>query len=265
MKLAIHGAAGRMGRAIAEIAFADGDVELKRAIDAPHSSHIGNDVGTLVRGGACGILIGAELSSGLADVDVVIDFSTPAATAALVRSCLERRVAAVIGTTGLSPDAGTAIGELAKVAPVVVAPNMSTAVTVLFHLAGEAARLLGSDFDAEIVEMHHRHKTDAPGGTALRLAEVVAHAKGLTKNDLVHGREGAVGARPARQIGVMAMRGGDVVGDHTLVLAGAGERIELSHRAQGREIFARGAVRAAKWVIGRDPGLYDMTDVLGIS
>jgi 4-hydroxy-tetrahydrodipicolinate reductase len=172
----------------------------------------------------------------------------------------------VIGTTGLDERAEAAIDALAARAPVVVAPNMSPGVTLFFHLAARAAELLGPDYDAEIVEMHHRRKVDAPSGTAVRLGEVVARAKGFDpERAVVHGRSGQVGARPREEVGVMTLRGGDVIGDHTLVLAGEGERLELTHRASSRDIFARGAVRAARWVVGQPPGRYDMADVMGIA
>lgn len=276
--LAIHGAGGRMGRAIAEIVakdVAEGAADgvsldeafvVTGAIEREGSPHLGSDFGTVTGGPASGVLITADLAAGLANADVAIDFTGPASTRRFVEACAERGVPAVVGTTGLDAPALAALDEAAKHVPVVFAPNMSVGVNLLFHLAARAAALLGPDFDAEIVEMHHRNKVDSPSGTAQRLAEVVAGAKGLDlERDAVHGRSGQVGARPDSQIGVMTLRGGDVVGEHTLMLAGAGERLELTHRATDRGIFARGAVRAARWVVGREVGRYDMADVLGIT
>ncbi|MCA9582431.1 MAG: 4-hydroxy-tetrahydrodipicolinate reductase, partial [Myxococcales bacterium] len=174
------------------------------------------------------------------------------------------KTALVVGTTGLDDGAHRALQDAASVVPVVFAPNFSVGVNVLFHLAREATRLLGSDYDAEIVEMHHRHKVDAPSGTAVRLADVVREAKGVGNDALVYGRQGQVGARKADEIGVMTLRGGDVIGDHSLILAGEGERLELGHRAGDRGLFARGAVRAALWTRGQEPGFFGMEHVLGI-
>lgn len=264
LRVAMHGASGRMGRAIIRAVADDAGLALVAAVDREGSEVLGRDAGELAQGSALGVAITAEREAATR-ADVVIDFSTPAATAAMARACAASRTPMVIGTTGLDTEARAAIDALAAEAAVVVAPNTSVGVTVLFHVAAEAARLLGASFDAEIVEMHHRKKVDAPSGTALRLAERVAAAKGLGPDSFVHGRSGQVGARPEGEIGIVALRGGDVVGDHTLVLAGPGERLELSHRAHDRSLFATGALRAARWVaaIGA-PGRYDMADVLGL-
>ncbi len=240
INIAVHGATGRMGRAIVRALRDDASFAIAALFDRGASKR-------------------------LEHVDVVIDFSTPEATAAMARECLRSKTKMVIGTTGLDASAHEAIDALARVAPVIVAPNTSVGVTVLLHLAAEAARLLGSEFDAEIVEMHHKKKIDAPSGTALAMASQVAKAKGLDESAFVHGRSGKVGARPAEQIGIVALRGGDVVGDHTLVLAGPGERIELTHRAHDRSLFALGALRAARWLSACEtPGRYGMRDVLGV-
>jgi 4-hydroxy-tetrahydrodipicolinate reductase len=206
-----------------------------------------------------------DLDRALAEAQVVIDFSSPGATLSLIERCTAARVAAVVGTTGTDPTTERALRGLAEVAPVVAAPNFSVGVNVLWALAERAVALAGPEFDIEIIDIHHKQKVDAPSGTALRLADVAARARGLDpQRAVVHGREGIVGARRSDEVGVHALRGGDVIGDHTLLLAGPGERIELTHRAHGRHIFARGAVRAAHWVINRAPGLYGMADVLGI-
>jgi 4-hydroxy-tetrahydrodipicolinate reductase len=253
-----------MGRAIAQVIANDEETALVAAFGGPGDAELGRDAGELAGVGALGVSI--EPLSDLVDADVVIDFTRPDATAAIAARCREARVPLVSGTTGLSTAHEQALDALAAVAPVVHAPNMSVGVNVLFHLAELATRLLGPGFDPEIVEMHHRHKVDAPSGTAVRLAERVAAARGLDpEKAVVHGRSGHVGARRDDEIGVMTLRGGGVVGEHTLVLAGPGERLELAHRAQDRSIFAHGAVRAARWILGREPGRYDMKDVLGLS
>ena len=253
----MRGIGGRMGRAIAEALAETPGVVLAAGVDRDDSGLVGTEIG--------GVKVTSDLPAAIASSDVVVDFTHPRSVEAAARECAAAKRAMVIGTTGLDAAAYEAIDALAEVAPVVVAPNTSLGVTLLFHLAARAAAALGDEFDAEIVEMHHRRKVDAPSGTAVRLGEVVAKAKGLDPGEhVVHGRSGQVGARPTREIGIMTLRGGDVVGEHTLVLAGAGERLELTHRATSRAIFARGAIRAAKWVVGRAPGRYDMSDVLGL-
>jgi 4-hydroxy-tetrahydrodipicolinate reductase len=265
IRVAVHGAAGRMGRAVVDVLRATEGVELAAAIDSPACDVLGVDAGALAGGEPLGVPVTKDVDAGLAASDVVIDFSLPEGTVRLLRACAASDKPAVVGTTGLADLAAAAVDALAARAPVVVAPNMSVGVTALFHLAARAAELLGPSFDAEIVEIHHRHKVDAPSGTAAKLADVVARAKGLDPGDaLVYGRSGRVGERRPDEVGVMTLRGGDVVGEHTLVLAGPGERVELVHRAHGRHIFARGAVRAARWVVEREPGRYDMADVVGV-
>ncbi|MDD9933284.1 MAG: 4-hydroxy-tetrahydrodipicolinate reductase [Myxococcales bacterium] len=265
-EIAVHGAAGRMGRTIIEVVLDDGEASLAAAVEHTGHASIGTDAGVLVgRPDPLGVMVSDDLAGALAEADIVIDFSLPQGTRAMLERCLETKTGAVIGTTGLDDGAREALAALAKVAAVVYAPNFSVGVNVFWALARRAVELLGDDFDMEIVEMHHKHKVDAPSGTAVKLLEVVAEARGVDpKADAVPGRNGLVGARKPREVGVLALRGGDVVGDHTLVLAGPGERVELTHRAHSRSIFARGAVRAAQWAAGREPGLYSMADVLGI-
>lgn len=249
IKIAIHGAAGRMGRAIERAIGDDAGFSIAGLFDRETSER-------LLRGG---------IEEALRTIDVLIDFSSPGSTAAMARECLRSKTKMLIGTTGLDASAHEAIDALAKSVPVIVAPNTSVGVTVLMQLAQEAARLLGPEFDAEIVEMHHKKKVDAPSGTALALASCVAKAKGLDESAFVHDRSGKVGARPSGEIGIVALRGGDVIGDHTLIMAGPGERIELTHRAHDRSLFALGALRAARWLSAcRTPGLYGMRDVLGL-
>jgi 4-hydroxy-tetrahydrodipicolinate reductase len=256
-----------MGRSIVRALVEDRGATLVSAIERGNHSALGQDAGVLAGlPEPLGVALTSSLEAALERAEVVIDFSLPDAAASLFLACAQRRVAAVVGTTGLDAPARAALDALCKVAPVVVAPNYSVGVNVLWALAAQAVRLLGPEYDIEVIEMHHRHKLDAPSGTAVRLTEVVAQARGVDARTAVRpGRTGVTGARTAEEIGVHALRGGDVVGDHTLVLAGPGERIELTHRAQSREIFALGAVKAAHFVVGRPPGLYEMTDVLGIT
>ena len=265
-RVSVHGAAGRMGRSIVRVLVEDKGATLVSAIDRGSHSAIGQDAGVLAGlPEPLGVALTSSLEAALERAEVVIDFSLPDASASLFAACAQRRVAAVVGTTGLDATARAQLDALCKVAPVVVAPNYSVGVNVLWALAAQAVRLLGPEYDIEIVEMHHRHKLDAPSGTAARLAEVVAQARGVDAAKAVRPGRSGMGARMPDEIGVHALRGGDVVGDHTLVLAGPGEQIQLTHRAHSREIFALGAVRAAHFVVGRPPGLYEMTDVLGIT
>lgn len=266
VRVAIHGAAGRMGQSITRVLHVDNQAALVAAMDRDGSDFVGGDIGLLSGIGENGVVVTSDLEAFLKNVEVVIDFSTPSATSRLLPVCAGQHIPLVIGTTGLDTNARAAIERAAERVPVVYAPNYSQGVNALYFLAARAAELLGPDFDAEIVEMHHRHKTDAPSGTAVRLHEVVADAKGFDAGKAAtHGRSGQVGARPREEIGVMTLRGGDVVGEHTLYLAGEGERLELTHRAVDRSIFARGAVRAGTWVVGKPAGLYDMADVMGIA
>jgi 4-hydroxy-tetrahydrodipicolinate reductase len=263
--IAVHGAAGRMGRNVIDVVSQDPEAQLVAAIEHAGHAALGKDAGLLAGSSqSLGIEVSADLARGLERAQVVIDFSIPDGAAALFEQCARARVPVVTGTTGLPKEAKQALERLASVVPVVSAPNFSVGVNLMLWLVEQAVKLAGSEFDIEIVEMHHKRKVDAPSGTALRIAEVAARARGVDLADVVsHGRSGQVGARPRGEIGLHALRGGDVVGDHTLVLAGPGEQIELSHRAHSREIFARGAVRAAHFVVGRTPGLYGMADVLG--
>ena len=265
LRVALHGAAGRMGQAIVRLVADRDDLRLVAAFDRDGSDTMGRDVGELAGVGTLGVGLEPASAARFDRAAVIVDFSEPTALSALLDACRDSAIPIVSGTTGLSAEAERTLQQRAKTAPVIHAPNMSVGVTVLFHLAARAAALLGEDFDAEIVEMHHGRKIDAPSGTARRLLEVVADAKGFDADGAaVYGREGDVGARGRREIGVMSLRGGDVVGDHSLILAGAGERVELSHRAHERAIFARGALRAARWIVARPPGRYDMTHVLGL-
>lgn len=251
LRLAVHGARGRMGHALARAISESTDLVLAAAIDR-ESGHTD------------GILVTHDLGA-VASAEVVIDFSHRDATAGIAEACGHFGKPLVVGTTGLGDETIAALDVLAQKQRVVLAPNTSVGVTVLFHLAKEAARLLGDDFDAEIIEVHHAKKVDAPSGTALRLAQAVAEGKSLDASAFIHGRSGMVGARPKKEVGIHAVRAGDVIGEHTLMLAGPAERLELVHRAHDRTLFARGALRAARWVAQPGPaGRYDMRAVLGL-
>ncbi len=265
-RVVVPGAAGKMGRAIVQVLSATEESRLVGAVERAGSPAVGSDAGALSGIAPLGVTVGDSLPSALAaGADVVIDFTAPAATAAQAQAAVAAGVALVVGTTGLGVAEHEAVRRAAERVPVVLSPNMSVGVNVLFDLITAAAKSLGEGFDLEVVEFHHRQKRDAPSGTAMRMAEVLATA---TNRDLgecgVFGRYGETGTRRPSEIGVMTVRGGDVVGDHTAYFLGLGERLEITHRASSRETFARGAVRAALWLAGRKPGLYDMQDVLGL-
>ncbi len=259
VRIAVHGAAGRMGQSIIRLAASEG-ASLVGAIVPPHSSVLGRDAGEVAGAGVAGVELTADTASGLLGADVVIDFSTAAALPHLLQLAARARVAVVSGTTRLDATCERLLDEAAKVVPVLWAPNTSVGVQVLAELVTRAAQQLGLDFDVEIVETHHRAKIDSPSGTAERLRHAVTEAR--TDLRAVHGREGNVGPRSAGEIGVLAVRGGDVIGDHTVHFLGPGERIELTHRATSRDLFARGALRAARFVQGSPPGRYAMADVI---
>ncbi len=263
-RVAVYGATGRMGRAVIASLAESKTLSLGAAIEEHDARFLGVDAGVLAGCGHLGVLVVRDLEPALAACDIAIDFTRPTGTLRLAQACAHARVAAVVGTTGLDTAAESALDGLATVVPVVAAPNMSIGVTVLCEVARVATTLLGDDFDAEIIEMHHRHKVDAPSGTAKRLLEVVAEAKRRPTSVARYGRSDVIGPRTHEEIGVLALRGGDVIGDHTLVLAGEGERLELTHRAHGRQIFARGALRAAEFCLERPAGRYSMRDVLGL-
>jgi 4-hydroxy-tetrahydrodipicolinate reductase len=256
MKVAIAGAGGRMGRTLIEGVLADPELELVAALDAPGTPAIGQAAGAL--------RITADLGA-LAAADVLVDFTRPEGTLAHLEACLKLGKRLVVGTTGFSEAQAAPIAEAARRIPIVLSPNFAIGVNVVFRLAQTAARALGDAYDVEIVEAHHRHKVDAPSGTALKLGELVAQALGRDLGQVAtHGRHGDTGERPAKAIGFHAIRGGDIVGEHTVIFAGSGERVEVSVRSQSRSTYAAGALRAAKWLAGRAPGLYDMFDVLGL-
>ena len=243
VRVLLVGARGRMGRAIASAASSQPGVDIAAAC------HRGDD-----------------LHRDLSQCDVAIDFTHAEAAKDVCSAAVEAGKPLVIGTTGHSAEQLETIHGAAGSVPIVLAPNFSVGVNALFWLTRKAGELLGDGFDVEIVEMHHRSKKDAPSGTAKRLAEVVCESRGLNyQRDVAHGRSGQIGERPAQQVGMHAVRGGDVVGDHTVIFASAGERVELTHKASSRETFALGALRAARWIVGKPPGLYSMEDVLGLN
>lgn len=262
--VAVIGAAGRMGRAIIGVIAQTEGARLAVACERAGNSAIGKDAGALAGIAEAGVALSAGLP-GAGAASVWIDFSLPETTVAHAQAAAEAGAALVIGTTGLSAQQKQAIAACARKVPIVLAPNMSVGINVLLKLVADATRILGTGYDVDIVEAHHRHKRDAPSGTALRLAEAVAEARGKPLDQIAcYARHGDVGPRPAGEVGVQTLRGGDVVGDHTVFFFGDGERVEITHRASSRETFARGAVRAALWLTGKPAALYDMRDVLGL-
>jgi 4-hydroxy-tetrahydrodipicolinate reductase len=263
--IGIVGAAGRMGQALVREMAGDPRLALVAACDRPDSPALGRDLGAAAGLEPLGITLGDSPARVVDASQAVIDFTTPSATAALAPLCAARGVAHIIGTTGLSPAEEAVLEKAAQRIPVVYAPNMSIGVTLLAALTEKLAALLDEDFDIEILEMHHRLKRDAPSGTALGLGRAAAKGRGVSLATAAdHARWGEVGARRRGHIGFATLRGGDVVGDHTVIFAAEGERIELTHKASSRAIFARGALRAAAWAVGRPPGLYGMPDVLAL-
>ena len=242
LRILVTGAKGRMGQAVIRAAEADPDTVVGAAVD-----------------------VGDNLEEALAKCDAVIDFTSHHFSNELVAACVKHKKALIMGTTGHTEEERNNIREAAKTIPVVFAANFSIGVNTLFWLTRQAARILGEPFDLEVVEMHHRMKTDSPSGTARRLVEILCEESGVSYDkDTRHGRFGDVGARTKKEIGVHALRGGDVVGDHTVVFSNIGERVELTHKASSRDTFASGSVRAAKWLAGKEAGIYDMQDVLGL-
>jgi 4-hydroxy-tetrahydrodipicolinate reductase len=261
----VAGAAGRMGkRLVAAVAGAEG-FTLKGATERPDHPAIGADAGLSAGIGELGVQISADLTPLLKGADVIIEFTTPEATIQNLEKAASAGKAVVIGTTGLTQDERQRVEELAQKIPVLLAPNMSTGVNLLFHLVKRAAEILGTEYDLEILEAHHRMKKDAPSGTAKRLAEILAETRGLKIESAArYHREGIIGERGREEIGIQTIRAGDIVGEHTVIMAGPGERIELTHRAHTRDTFAHGAIRAARWIINQKPGLYSMQNLLGL-
>lgn len=264
LNIVIAGSSGRMGHALLEAALSDPELKLHGALERNGSPHIGRDAGELF-GPACGVMITDDARTALEGAHVLVDFTRPEASMDYIEACRKAGVGMVIGTTGFSPEQKEIIALAAREIPIVFAPNMSVGVNLLINLVQAAAKVLSEGYDIEIIEAHHRHKVDAPSGTALRLGEAAAAALGRNLAECaVYGREGVTGERDPSTIGFATVRGGDVVGDHTVLFAGIGERVELTHKASSRATFALGALRAAKFVQGKHSGLFDMRDVLSL-
>lgn len=268
VRVAIAGAGGRMGQALIEAVLAAPDFALAAALDVPQSPFVGHDAGERI-GKRTGVTVTSDTDAALAASEALIDFTRPEGTLAHGAACVRQGTALVAGTTGLSAEQKAALAAHARSIPIVFAPNMSVGVNVSIKLVELATQLLGPGYDVEIVEMHHKHKVDAPSGTALRLGEAAAAARGTTLKEVaVYAREGVTGERKGGTIGFATLRGGDVVGEHAVIFAGEGERVEITHKAASRQNFAAGALRAVRYVAQcraeRRPGLYDMADVLGL-
>lgn len=264
IRFALVGSAGRMGRTLIEAVLAAEDAELVAAIERPDSPYLGKDAGELI-GSPCGVLVSSDLEAGLAKADCLIDFTRPEGTLVHLAACRKHKVGLVIGTTGFSAEQKKTIEAAAKEIPIVFAPNMAVGVNAVFKLLDMAARILNEGYDVEVIEAHHHHKVDAPSGTAIRMGEIVASALGRDLEECaVYGREGHTGPRPATQIGFSTIRGGDIVGDHTVLFAGVGERIEITHKSASRMSYALGSLKAARFMRGKTSGLFDMQDVLAL-
>lgn len=265
VRVAVIGAAGRMGRALIQAVTEAEGVALTAAIDRPGNSLIGADAGELAGIGNLGVKIADSLDAVKNDFDVLIDFTAPAATVANARFCAAHGKKMAIGTTGLNDEQKAELKTCAQKTAIMFAPNMSVGVNLCFKLLEIAAKVLGDEVDIEVLEAHHRHKVDSPSGTALRMGEVVADALGRNLKEVaVYGREGQDGPRKRETIGFATVRAGDIVGEHTVMFAADGERVEITHKATSRMNFARGAVRACRWLNDREAGLFDMQDVLGL-
>lgn len=265
VRAAVAGVAGRMGSRIAQLIRDAQGMELSGAFEHPQHPCLGKDVAEIIGGGPGGVRISGTITEVLESSDVIIDFTNASASLGHLTSAAEKGVPMVIGSTGFNADQLSKVRELTKTVPCVLAPNMSMGVNIMFKVVADVASLLGDAFDVEIIEAHHRFKKDAPSGTALKLAELVANSLKRNLDEVgVYARHGIIGERSVKEIGIQTVRGGDIVGEHTVLFAGLGERIELTHRAHSRDNFAHGAIRAAKWVVTMPPGLYDMQHVLGI-
>ena len=265
LRVAVAGASGRMGRMLIETIVGTPDMALTGALDIAGTPALGQDAAAFL-GAHSGALITSDLNAGLANAQVLIDFTRPEGTLAHLQVCRDRGVCAVIGTTGLTPAQKAQVAAHAQHVAVMLAPNMSVGINVVLKLLDVTARALSQGYDIEIIEAHHRHKVDAPSGTALQLGEVVAQALGRDLQQCaVYARQGVTGERDPSSIGFATVRGGDIVGDHTVLFAGTGERIEITHKASSRATFVQGALRAARFLADKPSGLFDMNDVLGLS
>ena len=263
-KILVIGIAGRMGKTIAECIEDTEGVELDGGTEQNGSPNLGKDIGEVAGIGNKGVAVSDNLITALENCDVVIDFTTPESSLQTMKVCAEQGSAVIVGTTGFSTGQRGEIEQLGKKIPCVVAPNMSIGVNVLFKLVADAARVLGDAYDVEIVEAHHKFKKDAPSGTAVRISEIVADSLGRNIEEVgVYGRQG-IALRAPKEIGIHTLRAGDIIGEHRVLFGGMGENFEVFHRAQSRETFARGSIRAAQWILDQPNGVYDMQDVLGL-
>jgi len=264
MRIVVAGASGRMGKALLEAVIGASDLTLHAALEQPGSPALGKDAGELI-GAACGVRVSEASDAAIKGADALIDFTRPEGTLAHLALCRRHGVKMIVGTTGFSPEQRAEIDIAARDIAIVQAPNMSVGTNLVFKLIATAAKALAEGYDIEVIEAHHRHKIDAPSGTALRMGEILAAALGRDlQKCAVYGREGVTGERDPSTIGFSAIRGGDIVGDHTVLFAGTGERVEISVQSSSRATYAQGAVRAARWLAAKPSGLYDMQAVLGL-
>jgi 4-hydroxy-tetrahydrodipicolinate reductase len=265
VRVAVAGASGKMGGRLIHLLNASGDLTVAGGLERPGHPALGKDLGEVVGLGTLGVPLSDDLKALVPHIDLLFEFTVPAASLEHVRVMAEHGKPMVLGTTGFAPDQLAEIRSLAGRMPLFMAPNMSPAINVMYKLIADAARLLGADFDIEILEAHHRYKVDAPSGTAARMAEILAQSLGRDLEKVaVHGRHGIVGQRKDEEIAILSIRAGDLTGDHTVTFGGIGERLEIVHRTQSRDAFGRGALRAARWIVQQKPGLYDMQDLLGL-
>lgn len=265
IKAVVTGAAGRMGSRIINVLSTSEGIVLCGGVERKGHPMLGQDAGGPAGIAATRVMINDDLASALKTGDVLIDFTTPETSLEHIRICADLGKAVVIGSTGFTKEQLAVVNDFVQKIPCVLSPNMSIGVNLCFKILDEIARTIGEDYDIEIVEAHHRMKKDAPSGTAMKMAQVIAKAVDRNLDEVgVYARKGMIGERTKKEIGIQTLRAGDIVGEHTVMFAGKGERIELTHRAHSRDTFAAGAVRAAKWVVGKKPGLYDMQDVLGL-
>lgn len=265
IKLTVCGAAGRMGSRIIALSKEYAELKLVGAIESKANPKVGLDAGVVAGVGEMGVKISEDISKVIGETDVVVNFTSPEATLEHLEIVRKNKKSMVIGTTGFSNEQISIIQNASRDIPIVLSPNMSIGVNLLFKILRDVARVLGDDYDIEIVEAHHRMKKDAPSGTAVKMAKVIAEALGRNFDEVaVYARKGIIGERTKKEIGIQTVRAGDIVGEHTVLFGGLGERIEITHKASSRDTFARGALKAALWLYGKPAGLYDMGDVLGI-
>lgn len=264
IELCISGALGRMGKTIANLVLSDPEVKIVSVIEHPNHFAVGRDYGIFIQDQSLGVIVDSDIEKAISKANIVIDFSIPENSIQLLKKCIEFQKPIVIGTTGFNQDQKKEIQNASTKIPVLQSPNMSLGVNVLFYIVEKIAPLLKNYFEVEITEIHHSKKKDSPSGTALQLKNIIQDIYELEESNIVYGREGIVGERPKNQLGIHSIRGGDVVGEHTVYFFSSGERLEISHKATSREIFAKGAIIASKWLINKSKGFYTMKDVLGI-